>query len=110
VAATDSTSPPWKRYAFVRVSVASCLAPGVFALSGAHEDRVRWCTQEIEEMQRRLRQMEEIEQHEILPAAAAAASHGISIYSLTPSPFLCVLDLCFVLGSFCILSFFCSLC
>jgi hypothetical protein len=30
-------------------------------------------------MQRRLQQMDELEQHEILPAAAAAASHGISI-------------------------------
>jgi hypothetical protein len=32
--------------------------------------------QEIDEMERRLLQMEELEQHEILPAVAAAASHG----------------------------------
>ncbi|KAK1696102.1 hypothetical protein QYE76_012799 [Lolium multiflorum] len=44
-----------------------------FILSDAHEGRVWRCVQEIEEMRRRLRQMEE--QEILLPAATAAVSH-----------------------------------
>lgn len=48
----------------------------MFVASGANEDRVRYGdVQQIDDMRRRLRELEETER-EMLAVAAAAASHG----------------------------------
>jgi hypothetical protein len=73
-------------------SVLGIRVPGEFTLTDAHEDRVWRCVQEIEEMRRRLRQMEE--QEILLPAATAVSFQGN--LSSPPSPFPCVIALCFV--------------